>query len=116
MSLPVYLDEDIPGPLCRALTNRGVDVLTTAEAGNLGRTDTFQLAFAAKHGRILVTCNKKDFVLLHKEYLASQKNHNGIVLADQDSIGIMLRRLLKLLSELPASDMYSRLEFLSNWD
>ncbi len=49
----LYLDEHVPVALSSALAAHGVDCLTTQEAGNLGRSDEDQLAFAIQNGRPL---------------------------------------------------------------
>lgn len=46
MRIKLYHDEDIPLSLADALRNRGVDVVTTQEAGNIGKSDEEQLIFA----------------------------------------------------------------------
>ena len=115
MRFKVYLDEDIPGSLAKALRNRGIDVQTTSDAGNLGRTDEEQLDFAIRNKRVLFTCNKKDFILLHREYVSLSKVHFGIVLVTQDQVGIILKSILKLHAEVSLDDMLNRLEFLSSW-
>ena len=43
-----YLDEHIQTSLAEALRQRGVDVLTTQEAGNIALNDYEQLSFAYK--------------------------------------------------------------------
>ncbi|GBD99729.1 hypothetical protein BMS3Abin07_01770 [bacterium BMS3Abin07] len=65
MRIKVYLDEDVPSAFANALLNRGVDVVTTQQAGNDGRSDAEQLIFAAQEGRVIFTHNKRDFILLH---------------------------------------------------
>ena len=45
--MSLYLDEHVQIGLAEALKARGVDVLGTQEAGNIGRNDLEQLAFAA---------------------------------------------------------------------
>ncbi len=47
MKIKLYLDEDVPLAFALALLNRGVDVITTQQVGNIGFSDTEQLAFAA---------------------------------------------------------------------
>jgi len=77
MRLKAYVDEDIPVSFAQALLNRGVDVVTTGGAGNKGFSDAEQLAFAAVTGASLVTHNRKDFILLHHDYLRSGRPHAG---------------------------------------
>jgi len=46
-----YLDEHVQLALAEAMRARGVDVLTTQEAGNTGVADMRQLAFATENKR-----------------------------------------------------------------
>jgi predicted nuclease of predicted toxin-antitoxin system len=45
-----YFDENIQAALADALNTRGIDVLTTHKAGNVGAEDLHQLAYAADKG------------------------------------------------------------------
>jgi hypothetical protein len=45
----------------------------------------------------------------------SKENHTGIIVSNQGSVGVITRRLLKLLDARSATDMQDWLEFLSNW-
>jgi hypothetical protein len=57
-----------------------------------------------------------DFCRLHFQWIAEQKAHAGIALAQQQfPVGEQPRRLVKLASGLPAEEMNNRLEFLSVW-
>jgi hypothetical protein len=59
--------------------------------------------------------NRGDFVQLHTDYLEKNLTHSGIIVSDQLEIGVVIRRLLKLLDGRSAGDMHNWLEFLSNW-
>ncbi len=115
MRLKLYLDEDVPLAFAQALLNRGVDVVTTQQTGNDGQSDTKQLVFATTEGKTIFTHNKRDFILLHNEYLRSGKEHAGIIISDQLPVGVLLRRFMKLWFSLNDGDMKARIEFLSNW-
>lgn len=115
MRIKVYLDEDIPSSFAHALMNRGIDVVTTQQAKNLKQSDAEQLLYAIKEGRVIFTHNKRDFILLHKEYLQSGKEHTGIIVSDQMPTGALLRRFMKLWFSLKATDTKNRIEFLSSW-
>lgn len=115
MRVTFYLDEDVPLSFGEALRVRGVDALSTQQAGNKGFTDLEQLLFADEHGRVIITHNKKDFILLHKHFLEKKKQHHGIILSDQQPIGILLKRAMKLWFALNSEEMKNRLEFLSTW-
>ncbi|HDZ01736.1 MAG TPA: hypothetical protein ENH52_09795 [Nitrospirae bacterium] len=114
MRIKVYLDEDVPSAFANALLNRGVDVVTTQQAGNDGRSDAEQLIFAAQEGRVIFTHNKRDFILLHNEYLCNKKDHAGIIVSDQLPIGVLLKRFMKLWFSLNTIEIEGGLEFLGN--
>ena len=118
MIIKIYLDEDAQdGDFVTALKFRGADVLTSGEAGMNGRSDAEQLEFTIQEGRILFSHNIGDFSALHIEYLQSEKEHAGIILAHQRQFGVgeQTRRLLRLMGTLNAEEMQNRLEFLSSW-
>jgi hypothetical protein len=103
--------------LVQALRARGVDVLTALEAGMIERADADHLEYAAKEGRALCTFNIGDFYCLHTEYLLEGKRHAGIILMQQQrfSVGEQMRRLLRLIADKSASEMESKVEFMSAW-
>jgi hypothetical protein len=113
--IKIYLDEDVDISLAHALKQKGIDTLTTQEAGNKRFSDSKQLEFAVDTQRAVLTHNKRDFALLHKQYAIEGKEHYGIILSDQSPIGKMLRGLSRLTFSLNADKMKNRLEFLSNW-
>ncbi len=114
--IALYLDEDAQRTsLVRALRARQIDVLTANEAGLVGVPDGEQLVFAAAHNRTIFTFNRGDFVRLHTEYLRDGRDHAGIIVSDQLEVGLVIRRLLKLLDARSAKQMKNWLEFLGNW-
>jgi len=54
-------------------------------------------------------------MLLHKHYLEVKKQHHGIILTDQQPVGIMLKSVMKLWFTVNSKKMKNRLEFLSTW-
>jgi len=103
--------------LARELRTRGVEVITAAGEQMSGRTDLSQLEFAKSLGLVLVTSNVKDYYRLHMDYMASGRDHAGMILIRQQkySVGEQLRRVLKLVSTLSAEEMKNRAEFLTYW-
>jgi hypothetical protein len=85
----------------------------------IGRSDAG--AFASRQQRrarvVQFQHQNKDYSLLHEQWLVGGHEHSGIVLAFQQrySVGEQLRRLLHLLNGTSATEMLSRLEYLSNW-
>jgi flavorubredoxin len=112
----IYLDEDTQSDaLIAALRSRGINLLTTSEAGMTGRADDEQLRFAASLKRVIITSNIADFARLHAQWLKQQLKHNGIILIQQQKWGPgeLARRIIRLLTDPPGKDMRNRIEFLS---
>jgi len=111
----LYLDEHVQLALAEALRTRGVGILTTQEARNIGLHDVGQLAFAAQNKRSLFSYDKRHFARIHYEWMSMRRQHAGIILSDQLTIGLILRRLMKLHFSLSTEEMINRLEYLSSW-
>jgi hypothetical protein len=118
MSIRLYCDEDsMCHALVLALRKRGVDILTAHEAETTEETDEQQLGFAAGQGRTIYSFNVGDFCRLHARWLAEERSHAGIILAQQQqfAIGEQIRRLARLVGALSDEKMRNRLEFLGDW-
>ena len=115
MTIRLYLDEDVDVALAAALRQRGIDVLTTQEAGHLGLPDADQLTFATRGERVFFTHNRGHFARLHQEMMREGRSHAGIILSDQLPVGVLLRRLSNLCFRLTQEEMTTRLEFLGSW-
>ena len=113
--LALYLDEHVQLALAEALRGRGVDIMTTQDAANIGLDDVGQLAFAAENRRSLFSYDKRHFARIHYEWMNKKRQHAGIILSDQLAVGLLLRRLMKLHFSLNTEDMLNRLEYLSSW-
>ncbi len=87
------------------------------DEGRTGLPDNEQLDYATEQGRVICTCNLRDFIPLHTSYLAQGKTHGGIILIHQQrfSIGELALRLLRLMKAKSAEEMQNNIEFLSNW-
>jgi Domain of unknown function (DUF5615) len=103
-----YADEHVPRAVVNGLRQRGVDVLTVAEAGMLSASDENHLARARAEGRVLVT-QDDDFLRLH----AAGVDHAGIAYTPQGTpIGTFIYGLMLIHQVLEAEEMDGRLEFL----
>lgn len=99
-SIQLYLDHHIKHQLAVDLRDRGIDVLLSQEAGNEEATDEAQLEFAAAQGRVLITFNIGDFAKLHQMWIASAREHSGIVVSRQlgaKQYGTLLDRVSRLV-------------------
>ncbi len=104
----LYADEQVSRAVVRGLRQRGVDVLTAAEAGLLGASDEKHLALARTQGRVIFT-QDDDFLSLHAAGLA----HAGIVYAAQGArVGDIIRGLMLIHDLLEAEAMVGHVEFL----
>ena len=111
----LYIDEDASrNSFVLALRNQNFDVLTTAEAGNLGLIDSEQLSWATNHQRAIYTFNVKDYCRLHKIYMSEMKQHSGIIVVPRQSysVGEQIRGLIKLISSVSSEEIKNKLIFL----
>jgi predicted nuclease of predicted toxin-antitoxin system len=103
-----YTDEHVPSAVVAGLRRRGIEVLTTVEAGMLGTSDEAQLALATAQQRVIFT-QDDDFLSLH----ATGIEHSGIVYVHQGtSISYMVRALYFIYQVLSLEDMTNHVEFL----
>jgi hypothetical protein len=112
------MDEDsMDSDLVRALSMRGVDVLTAHDVGLTGQPDAEHLSLAADEGRALYSFNVADFMRLHYARLAAGGHHAGLILGQQQRYGVgeQMRRLLRLVGTNSAERMRDSVEFLSAW-
>ncbi|MBM4427698.1 MAG: hypothetical protein FJ031_10710 [Chloroflexi bacterium] len=77
-----YTNENFPIKIAEYLRQMGHDVLTSHEAGKANQRipDEEVLAFAAHSGRILLTLNRWDFIVLHSK----STQHAGIIVCTQN--------------------------------
>jgi predicted nuclease of predicted toxin-antitoxin system len=95
--------------VANGLRQVGLDVVTTAEAGLLGASDTVQLTHAHASGRVMVT-QDRDFPRLHGEGF----QHSGIAYSERGARSIrQIIDALTLLNEVYDPDeMVGRLEYI----
>jgi predicted nuclease of predicted toxin-antitoxin system len=118
LSATLYTDEDVTAQLAPLIRQRDFGAISACEAGLVGVPDEQQLIYAAEHGRVLLTFNQRDFVLLARQWAAEGRPHAGILLSDQFSrqqFGELLRRVLRFLNTVPADEMVSAVRFLSEF-
>ncbi|MEZ5583068.1 MAG: DUF5615 family PIN-like protein [Candidatus Competibacteraceae bacterium] len=103
-----YTDEHVSKAVIRGLRQRGVDVLTTPEAGKLNALDEEHLDFALSDRRVIFT-QDDDFLKL----AASGKTHGGIVYAPQHMpVGHIIQSLMLIYQVLEAEEMADNVEYI----
>lgn len=103
--MKLLLDEHFSPEIARQLRARGRDVIAARERPELhGLSDRELLIHAAADRRVLVTENVADFVALHREFVASEDRHAGLVFTSprqfprtRRAIGRLVRALAALL-------------------
>lgn len=91
---------------------RGYDAMTVLDAGRTGHSDPDQLAFAVSVQRVIVTHNRRDFILLAQEYASSGREHHGIILAIRRSPYELAQRLLNLLNQVSSDEIRNQLFYI----
>jgi predicted nuclease of predicted toxin-antitoxin system len=114
MHLKLYFDENVPEAIAAAVRLRGYDVATVRDAERKAASDVDQLRYAALQKRVLFTFNVVDFVKLHDEFAVTGRHHSGILLSKQLPVGIVVKRLLKLLSRLQLVEIENNIVWLSD--
>lgn len=112
MNVRLFLDEDVHAGLAQALTRRGFDAVHAQNLERAGLSDDAQLTYAIQQERCLISFNVKDFVLLHNHYVKAEKAHCGIIVSKQLPLGMVLVKLLALMSRHSQASMRNRLVFL----
>jgi predicted nuclease of predicted toxin-antitoxin system len=108
--LRLYSDEDLPSRAIEMLRLGGAKVLTTNEAGNRGKDDRFQIAFAARTRRVLVTRNAKHF--LDDRVLSVRATYGVIALELNDRSEKSYLSVTAIVAELiaPYAELYERMK------
>ena len=97
-------DENVAEQTARVLSDLGHDVLTARQLRSKGIDDARQLALAVRFGRILVTYNRTDFLLLHRAWrlwshdwgVSDRARHGGILILPQPPLLVADRAALLL--------------------
>ena len=93
--IELYLDEDVDVLVADLLRARGFAATTTLEAGQLGKSDKEQFAFAVSQQKAFLTHNRPDYERLANEYLTAGEKHYGLLIAVRRRPHDIARRLLK---------------------
>ncbi len=113
--MKLYLVEHLTPILAKMLRERGIDCLTTQEAGNIGLPDEAQLTYARSHRRVLMTFDRKDFLSLAKQWAELGQPHAGIVLSRQCSVSDLIRQVLHLIAKHKGQGFDNQVLWLQNY-
>jgi hypothetical protein len=110
--IDLYHDEDVSVLIAELIKARGFSVVTTLEAGNLGKSDAEQLKFAVNGKRVLLTHNRVDFEELAKQYFEQGKTHYGIIMAVRRLPNETVQRLLEILNHTTSDEMIDQIRYI----
>jgi predicted nuclease of predicted toxin-antitoxin system len=110
--IELYLDEDVNVLVADLIKARGFQAITVREAGQLGKSDAEQLAYAVNHQKVLLTHNRVDFERLAQSYFDRSQNHFGIIIAVRNPPQEITRRLLIILDRVTADEMQNQVRYV----
>jgi predicted nuclease of predicted toxin-antitoxin system len=102
--IELYLDENVNVVVADLVRSHGFVATTAREAGQLGRGDAEQLAYAVSRRGALLIHNRDDF--------AAGQTHHGIILAVRRPPREIARRLLALLNQVTADGPRGRAQYI----
>jgi len=94
------------------LRARGFEAETTLEAGQAGKSDAEQLAYAVSRQKALFTHNRADFEELAQDYFAVGRIHHGILIAVRRPPYDLTNRVLVNLNAVTADEMQDQVRYL----
>ncbi len=116
MSVPLYLDHNMPRAVAQGLVAREVDLLT-AIADGADRTEDEQLLVRAMAmGRMLVS-QDKDFIAITTRWLRSGRAFGGVARVPQEgmSIGAIIEQLEMLAKASDPQHVENQVFYLPLW-
>ena len=107
------MDEQVPGPITRALRTRGVDVITAQEDGHGATPDPRVLDRASELSRVVFT-RDDDFLREATRRLRSGDSFFGVIYAHQmgPSVGQCISDLELIAFATEAEEYRNRVEYL----
>jgi predicted nuclease of predicted toxin-antitoxin system len=110
--IELYLDENVSVLVARLLRARNFVATTTQDAGQVGKSDPEQLAFATSRNWTLLTHNRTDFEALAAQYFTTGQTHCGIITAVRRPPYELTRRLLAILNQVTADERENQLRYV----
>jgi predicted nuclease of predicted toxin-antitoxin system len=110
--IELYLDEDVDVLVADLLRARGFQAIATQQAGQVGKNDVEQLAYAVSHQKTLLTHNRTHVEALAQQYFDAGQTHYGIIIAVRRSPYEIVRRLLTILNQVTADEMKNQLRYI----
>lgn len=116
LSIRPYLDHNFHERIGLALRREGFDVVIAKEVGHAAFSDEQHLEWATDHGRTVLTYDRKDFLILNREWTVRSRTHGGIIISvapPEIPFREVLSRLLRLLDMVSAEEIAGNLFWLN---
>jgi uncharacterized protein DUF5615 len=115
--LGFFIDEDLPPAIADILRVRGLQALSVVGEARQGLADEEQLHFATTHNLVLVTANIADYTELARQWMASGREHAGLVFVlvkrfPRREAGAITRALQALAAQETRAQMHNSARFL----
>ncbi|MBD2013817.1 DUF5615 family PIN-like protein [Microcoleus sp. FACHB-53] len=113
MSIPLYMDEQVPRQITTGLRLRGIDVFTVQEDERLGTPDPILLDGATELGRIMFSRDDDFLAEAHRRQIEGIV-FSGVIYAHQllIPIGDCVRDLEIIAKVYDPEDLANRVEYL----
>jgi hypothetical protein len=87
VTVALYADENVSGPIIDGLHRRNIDLLTTIANGRAALEDELLLVRATALGRVLLT-QDQDFLTIGRRWLREGRSFAGLIYAPQVGLTI----------------------------
>lgn len=87
-------------------------MLSSRDAGTLGKTDDEQMLYAVSLRRAIVTHNRVDFEIQHGKFLKQGLKHYGLIIAKRRRDAEVVAKLLALLDAVTGEEMENQLRYI----
>lgn len=115
LGIRLFTDEMINPALAGAMKSQGYDVESCEGAGRSRRgfSDDQQLAYAAQHGRAILTFDVGDYCGLDHQWKAAGRRHHGIIVSPEvTDVGELIRRVKRHLDHVTSGEQADMLLWL----
>ncbi|TAE31564.1 MAG: hypothetical protein EAZ92_02610 [Candidatus Kapaibacterium sp.] len=112
MRTKLLMDEHVQSAVTSGLRLFGFDIVTAQEVGLTSQDDDIVLAYAAEHNRAVFTVNRRDFVMLHNQYILAGRTHSGILVMKYCDIRETIRRIRVFAAHHQFDDVSNQLCYL----
>ena len=111
--MKIYCDENIESAIVEGLKRRGIQVISTQDTGDLGKSDEYHLERASKLGAVILT-HDVDLLKIAHRWTQEGKEHKGILYAHplNLSVGECIRMVELVTQVLTEEEMKNHVEFL----